>query len=117
MVVLKDRLLLLVFLLKQVVIWVKGSVRLTKTTRPGVFSHSNPDPGHPTPRKWRRLRTPSSVEVRVRWACLAIFFLALGLGEVCAGDAWNLLSEGTGTGGFPAGQSSRGDQCTGTGPF
>ena len=42
----------------------------------------------------------------VRWAGLAIFFLALGLGEVCAGDAWNMPSEGTDVGFFPAGQSS-----------
>ena len=40
----------------------------------------------------------------VRWADLAIFFLALGLGDVCTGDAWNLPSKGTGAGGFPAGQ-------------
>ena len=54
----------------------------------------------------------------MRWASLAIFFLALGLGEIFApGDAWNLLSEATGVRGFPAGQSSRRDQCTGTGPF
>ena len=58
-------------------------VRFTKKTRPGVSSHSNPDPGHPTPRRWKRLRPPSSGE-EVRWACLAIFFLALGLGEVFA---------------------------------
>ena len=35
-------------------------VRLTKKTRPGVFSLSNPDPGHPTPRRWKRLRPLSS---------------------------------------------------------
>ena len=35
-------------------------VRLTRKTRPGVISHSNPDPGHPTPRRWKRLRLPSS---------------------------------------------------------
>ena len=52
-----------------------------------------------------------------RWAYLAIFFLASGLGEVCTGEAWNMPSEGTGLGGFPAGQSSRRGQCTGTGPF
>ena len=34
--------------------------RLTKKTRPGVISHVNPDPGHPTPRRWKRLRSPSS---------------------------------------------------------
>ena len=37
----------------------------------------------------------------MRWASLAIFFLALGLGDVFApGDSWNLLSEATGVGGF-----------------
>ena len=34
-----------------------------------------------------------------RWACLAIFFLALGLGDFALGNAWNLLSEGSGVGG------------------
>ena len=42
----------------------------------------------------------------MRWACLATFFLALGLVEFAAGDAWNLLPWATGVGG-PAGQSSR----------
>ena len=51
-----------------------------------------------------------------RWACLAIFFLALGLGDFALGDAWNLLSEATGVG-VPAGQSSRRGQCNGTDPF
>ena len=36
-------------------------VRLTRKTRPGVISHYNPDPGHPTSRRWKRLRSPSSV--------------------------------------------------------
>ena len=53
----------------------------------------------------------------VRWACLAIFFLALGLGDFAPGDAWNVPSEGTGVGVFPAGQSSRRGQFTGTDPF
>ena len=35
-------------------------VRLTRKTRPdALFSHV-PDPGHPTPRRWKRLRLPSS---------------------------------------------------------
>ena len=40
-------------------------VRLTKKTRPGATSNviPDPDPGHPTPRRWKRLRTPSSVGV------------------------------------------------------
>ena len=36
----------------------------------------------------------------VRRASLAIFFLALGLGDFALGDAWNLLPEATGVGGF-----------------
>ena len=36
------------------------SVRLTTKTRPGASSHDIPDPGHPTPRRWKRLRPPSS---------------------------------------------------------
>ena len=39
---------------------VGARVRLTRKTRPGVISHCNPDPGHPTPRRWKRLRSPSS---------------------------------------------------------
>ena len=54
----------------------------------------------------------------MRPACLAIFFLDLGLGEVFAlGDAWNLPSEGKGVGLLPAGQSSRRGWCAGTDPF
>ena len=75
-------------------------VRRTRKTRPGATSDFIPDPGHPTPRRWKRLRSPSSEGVGVGWASLAIFFLALGLGEVCTGDAWNLPSEGTGVVGF-----------------
>ena len=33
-------------------------VRLTRKTRPGASSHDIPDPGHPTPRRWKRLRSP-----------------------------------------------------------
>ena len=31
-------------------------VRLTRKTRPGESSHDIPDPGHPTPKRWKRLR-------------------------------------------------------------
>ena len=31
-------------------------VRLTKKTHPVASSHVNPDPGNPTPRRWKRLR-------------------------------------------------------------
>ena len=95
----KGSLLLLVFFLKQVVIWVNGS-GLPKRTRPGVLSNSNPDPVHPTPRRWKRLHLPSSERVGGE------------LGEVCTGDAWNLLSEATGKV-----QSSRRGSHIGAGPF
>ena len=36
------------------------SVRLTIKTRRSVISHITPDPGHPTPRRWKILRLPSS---------------------------------------------------------
>ena len=35
-------------------------VRLTKKTRPDASSHVIPDPRHSTPRRWKRLRPPSS---------------------------------------------------------
>ena len=51
---------------------VGNRVRLTKKTRPGVSSRSNPDPGHPKP----------SVGEGGGEANLAIFLLTLGLGDV-----------------------------------
>ena len=52
-------------LLLLVISWMKvvnmgKTVRLTRKTLPGASSHVIPDPGHPTPRRWKRLRTPSS---------------------------------------------------------
>ena len=35
-------------------------VWLTRKTRPGASAHVIPDPGHPTPRRWKRSRSPSS---------------------------------------------------------
>ena len=35
-------------------------VQLTKKTRPGDIFYGIPDQGHRTPRRWKRLRTPSS---------------------------------------------------------
>ena len=92
-------------------------VRLTRKTRPGVFSHHNPGPGHPTPRRWKRLRSLSSEGVGVRWASLAIFFLALGLGEVLLWECLEPAFEGYRHREFPAGQSSRRDWCNGASPL
>ena len=87
MVVVRGSFLLVVFILIPVVNFGKR-VRLTRKTRPGVSLHSilDPDLGHPTPRRWKRLRPPlppnsGGGREGVRWASLAIFFLDLGLGE------------------------------------
>ena len=56
--VVNGSLVLLVIILTKAVIWVKGS----GLPRRHVFSHCNPDPGHPTPRRWKRLRLPPSSE-------------------------------------------------------
>ena len=59
-------------------------VRLTRKTRPGAFSFVHPDPGHPTPRRRKSFLHPlPPKEWGARWASLAVFFLALGLDEVC----------------------------------
>ena len=111
MVVVNGGIFFLVILSMQVVMWVKGSSLPGRHVQ--VYLHTviqiqgiqrrgdGKDCALLPPKEWG-----------VRWACLAIFFLDLGLGEVCTGDAWNLPSEGTGLRGFPAGQSSRRDQCT-----
>ena len=57
-------------------------VRRTRKTRPGVSSHVFPDPGHPTPRRWKRLRSPSSEGEGSEVGGPRNFFHALGLGEV-----------------------------------
>ena len=53
----------------------------------------------------------------MRRACLAIFFLNLRLGELCTRGRLEPASGGNRRRGIPAGQSSRRDQCTGTGSF
>ena len=92
-------LVLLVIILIQVVIWGSGSgcpgrhvqVHLLMSFRTqGIQRRGDGKDCAPLPLK----------EWGVRWACLAIFFLDLGLGEVCSGDDWNLPSEATDMGGF-----------------
>ena len=59
-------------------------VRLTKKTRPGAASHVIPDPGSwaLNAENMEKIAPPlPPKEWGERWACLAIFFLALGLGE------------------------------------
>ena len=74
-------------------------VRLARKTRPGVLVLRYLDPGHPTPRRWKRLHPLTPQEQGVGGCAPQSFFLGLGLGEVCGGNAWNLPSEGTGVGG------------------
>ena len=78
-------------------------VLLTRKTRPGASSHVIPDPGHPTLRRWKRLRPPSSEGVggevggpRNLWGWVRF---ALGRLEPAFG--------GNRHSGFPAGQCSR----------
>ena len=77
-------------------------VRLTRKTCPGVSSHNISDPGHPTPRSWKRLRSLSSEGERgeVGWRASQSFSSTWGWVIFCFGDAWNLPSEGTGVGFF-----------------
>ena len=67
-------------------------VRLTRKTRPVARVSHGPDPGHPTPRRWKRLRPPF-LRRSGEWESLAIFFLDLGLGEVCTRGRLELPSE------------------------
>ena len=72
-------------------------VRLTRKTRPVALVSHDADPGHPMPRRWKRLRPPSSEGEGGEVGVPRNLFLRLGVGgEVCAGDAWNLPSQGTG---------------------
>ena len=102
----KGSLLLLVFLLKQVVIWVNGSGKPRRHVQmhcflmfriQGIQRRGDGKDCAPLPPKERG----------GRWACLAIFFLALGLGEDCTGDALEPAFGGNRHRRVPAGQSSR----------
>ena len=55
-------------------------VRLTRKTRPGVSVHSIPDRGHPMPRRWKRLRSPSSEGVEGEVGEPRNLFPRLGIG-------------------------------------
>ena len=55
-------------------------VRLTRKTRPGASSHDIPDPGHPTPRRWKRLRPLSSDGEGCEVGVLRNLFPRLGVG-------------------------------------
>ena len=55
-------------------------VRLTRKTRPSVSSISIPDPGHPTQRRRKRLRSPSSEGVGCEAGVPRNLFPRLGVG-------------------------------------
>ena len=76
-------------------------VLLTRKTRPGASSHVNPDPGHFHAEEMEKIAFPFLRKSgEARWACLALFFLALGLGDFLHWDAWNLHWEATGVVGY-----------------
>ena len=98
--VVKDSSLLLVISRMQVVLWARGS-------------HFTPDPGHPIQRRGdgKDCAPLPPKERGVRWASLAIFFLALGLGDylhlgtsgTCSRpelQAWGVFGWSDGTGPF-----------------
>ena len=55
-------------------------IRLTRKSRPSGTSHVNPDPGHSTPRRWKRLRPPSSEGVGGEVGVPRNLFPRLGVG-------------------------------------
>ena len=59
--------------------WVKR-VRLTRKTHVGVSSVYNPDQGHSTPRRWKRLRLPFSEEVGGETGVSRNLFPRIGVG-------------------------------------
>ena len=72
-------------------------IRLTRNSRPSLLVHDIPAlQGIQRRDDGKDCISLTPLEQGERWASLSIFFLDLGLGEVCAGNAWNLLSEGTG---------------------
>ena len=77
-------------------------VPLTRKTLPGACSFVNPDPGHSTLRRWRRLLPPGSSRLGEEGV-----FLALGLDEVRTNNLQPASEQALG-------QSSRRGQCTGT---
>ena len=78
-------------------------VRLTRKTRPGIPVLSHRDPGlvgHPTPRRWNILLFLDPLDQEKRWACLAIFFLGLGVGRGLRRESLDPASEGNRLRGF-----------------
>ena len=74
-------------------------VRLTRKTRPGALPLVSPDPGHSTPRRWKRLPPPPPPKSWARGGRASQSFSSLwGWMRFAAGEAWNLPSEGTGLG-------------------
>ena len=55
-------------------------IGLPKKTCPSASSHVIPDPGHPTPRRWKRLRPPSSEGVGGEAGVPRNLFPRLGVG-------------------------------------
>ena len=81
-------------------------VRLTKKTRPGLFSHSNPDSGHPTPRRWKKCAALPSKE-RGEVGVPRNLFPRLGLGDCLLWGRLEPAFGGIRRRGSPDGQSSR----------
>ena len=79
-------------------------------------SSSCPDPGLPTPKRWKRLLHPVSPGSGGEVGAPANLFSRLGVGWSRCLDAWNPLPDAAGVGGFPR-QSGRRGWCGGVGLF
>ena len=117
MVVVKDSLFLLVISRMQVVLWARGS-GLPERPVQVLFLMSIRILGTQRRGDGKDCASLLPKERGVRWASLAIFFLALGLGDVLhIRTPGTCLRREQAQGVLPAGRSSRRGQCTGTDPF
>ena len=104
---------------KQFLPWVLPRLGGGVGNRRVVTSGVNPDPVHSTPRRWKRLRSPSSVGEGGRSGRASQSFSSTW-GWVMIFCTWGRLEPALGgnrRSGVPAGQSSRRDRRTGAGPF
>ena len=86
----KSHLLLLVFLLRLVVTWLKGSGSPRRHLQMLLLMSFRTEASNAE--EMEKIAPPLPPKERgVRWANLAIFFLALGLGEVCTGTPGTCL--------------------------
>ena len=93
-------------------------VLLARKTCPGIPVRGDPDPGHPTPRRWKRLLHLLAPQDQERGGRASqSFSSSKGWVNFCVGVSQEPASEGSRLEGrVPAGQPSPRGWCTGTSP-